>query len=587
MAFFCSLRIQTRLKRLQASLVCPAIPVAALFLLSACTSSSNSPTRGVPFNRDAPVGTIARPVGARPESSRSRMQITPIGSIRTDGQTLPLVSPDGRFLASQRLQPGRSAAAALWNAILAEPAAEPPTGISIVVHDLEKSGTDFEQSARQVELPPGTILGRSADSRGFLVERLLDDGSRWIGLVDWNCLSTRWLIADEHHNALATLGPRGELCWSRTRLGVAQAELVLLPDATARRDERRFVPNPLAGARATESLIFPVFSGEIARDQGSGAAFYTREPVSAEGFAPPAHVEASERDAESAGSARPSTRTSQADPPGFPGLWCVAMRVPESGPSGDQRESNPHEDQAARVGGLSLLEIALDRVTGQLLEAQRVEIAGSTRADASMGFACVQTPWPREQFATSAPMLPRSAGAPSVYQGLLYFDTGLAGMVWLPSAAMSASLRATSQDETAQRRAVDAVERIDPRVLIAPASLGAAPMLHASRQAPAFVVGEPDALCYRALERMSRVTDANSGFRCPSRRTELWNGSYVPWFIAPNGRSGDSGTPGDALLLLSPPSLGEDSAMRLYRFQPLSAGDSPEMTRPHGPTGAR
>lgn len=136
-----------------------------------------------------------------------------------DGQVLPLVSPDGRFLATQTGLPPS------WDLILAVPGVRETSGVRPIVYDLT------QQPAAEVSpsnaLPTGLMLGRSADMRGYLVESPRDDGSRWIGRADWVTGEVAWAARDDAVNAHATFTQDGSVVWSRRPVGEARAELVV------------------------------------------------------------------------------------------------------------------------------------------------------------------------------------------------------------------------------------------------------------------------------------------------------------------------------------------------------------------------
>jgi hypothetical protein len=135
------------------------------------------------------------------------------------GLTLPLVSPDGRLLAVQH------GAAPGWPAVLALDDAVTPLGTSISVYDIR------EGSIRRVslaeELPPGVMLGRAADTEGFLVEWPRPEGGRWIGKVAWASGRTEWLVQGNDINAHAVLTTHGELVFTRRTRGGSPPELIL------------------------------------------------------------------------------------------------------------------------------------------------------------------------------------------------------------------------------------------------------------------------------------------------------------------------------------------------------------------------
>ena len=171
--------------------------------LAGCVVVEERPAR---TSRDAsaslPDGPIARPpVGGMTVNSRVVAAVTPVGSVPFDGQVLPLVSPDGRSLATQVGEAPR------WATLLADRSAGVPARTRVEVYDL----TTSPPRARRfnARLPAGLLLGRSCDERGFLVESPRPDGARWIGRVDWATGDLEWLVRDGAVNAFGALVPDG------------------------------------------------------------------------------------------------------------------------------------------------------------------------------------------------------------------------------------------------------------------------------------------------------------------------------------------------------------------------------------------
>lgn len=131
-------------------------------------------------------------------------EIWTIGAVDWDSSILPLVSPDGRFIASSVGSAPSSAAR------LALPGNVIPGDTSVEVWEILGGYAGLRSIKR---LPPSLLLGDSADDEGFLVESPQADGSRWIGKVDWRTGDLRWLVKNEEVNAFATLGTRGRLAW--------------------------------------------------------------------------------------------------------------------------------------------------------------------------------------------------------------------------------------------------------------------------------------------------------------------------------------------------------------------------------------
>lgn len=162
-----------------------------------------------PLGRSVPVFTAT-----------VRAEVQQRGAVAFDEQTLPLVSPAGdRMAVSTGFAP-------TWDAMLAEPdAGAVETGVAIYA---VPPGTNAPPRLLARVMEP-VILGRAVDDRGFLVESIRPDRSRWIGLADWESGAIDWLVTagPEIQNAFATLGPDGWMAWSRRRPGQAGFSLVI------------------------------------------------------------------------------------------------------------------------------------------------------------------------------------------------------------------------------------------------------------------------------------------------------------------------------------------------------------------------
>lgn len=180
------------------------------------TARKKSPGKHTPA--PMPTGPVATPAPEATTSSRVRVAVAPMGTIAYDGLTLPIVSPDGRFIAAQQ------GSAPTWEAILADQGAIPPKGVSVVRYEVGAEGLTALDSPA---LPYGCILGRDADTTGFLVEWLRDDGSRWIGKVAWVSGAVEWLVEGDLVNAHGAFLPGGALAWTRRARTQDVAELVV------------------------------------------------------------------------------------------------------------------------------------------------------------------------------------------------------------------------------------------------------------------------------------------------------------------------------------------------------------------------
>lgn len=178
--------------------------------------SSSDPAAPVELPK-GPVATPAKTLGGT--TVRLRLMIRPLGSIPYDGQVLPLVSPDGRFIATQ------SGLAPAWETLLAAPNSQSPQGVRPIVYDL--ANQPLAEVAPAESPPVGVILGRSADTTGFLVEWPRPDGSRWVGKMNWVGQQISWLTRDRDVHAHATLTRDGAVLWSHRAFGEPRFELLL------------------------------------------------------------------------------------------------------------------------------------------------------------------------------------------------------------------------------------------------------------------------------------------------------------------------------------------------------------------------
>jgi hypothetical protein len=196
--------------------------LAASLAPTGCVVVEEEPARPrlPPGERVVIDGPVAEPaLSARTVNSRVLASIEPLGTIPYDGQVLPLVSPDGRFLATQVGE------APTWDTLLASRSQEAPVRTWLEVYDLTRSPP---RRVSWAEPPPrGLLLGRACDERGFLVESPRPDGSRWIGGVRWVTGELEWFVRSEHCNAFAAFGPGGTVAYSRRDVGSDRWETVL------------------------------------------------------------------------------------------------------------------------------------------------------------------------------------------------------------------------------------------------------------------------------------------------------------------------------------------------------------------------
>ncbi len=237
-----------------------------LVALGACVTERPTPeSRGVPLHPGGatrapgsgatgvalPAGPIASaPTKGASQTTASRVivEVAPMGSVAYDGQVLPIVSPDGAHMAVQEGE------APTWDVLLARPGARPSLGTRVAIYRVQfPAGQPPRTTRAEFDDPPepGLVLGRGADGRGVIVECPREDGSRWIGRLNWTTGAVEWLVRDNATNAHAVLLPNASLAYTRRAPGEATSELVLLHDGreSVRRDP-------------TGSYLFPTCAGD-------------------------------------------------------------------------------------------------------------------------------------------------------------------------------------------------------------------------------------------------------------------------------------------------------------------------------------
>lgn len=230
------------------TLIAPALAVVGI--VAGCVTETTHPrnpglvTRNGSASTTAPSVDLTKPI-ARPAmegktvNARVLAQVAPLGSVPFDGQVLPLVSPDGKRLATEVGE------APSWDALLGRRAGGPTLRTGIEVWDISAS------PAKRVELASaltGIMLGRSCDARGFLVEENRPDGARRIGRADWLTGKITWLADDGRVNAFAELLPGGGTAWCARDIDATTFELVV--------NGKRVAGGP------GMSFLFPMSSGE-------------------------------------------------------------------------------------------------------------------------------------------------------------------------------------------------------------------------------------------------------------------------------------------------------------------------------------
>lgn len=168
--------------------------IAASLALAGCiTERTGYKPRGVPVAPgDSPssldLSSALQPANAATAAGRARFSVSPLGAVRYDGLTLPVLSPDGRFLASQVTDPPT------WPCLLALPGEGRADLARVQLFRLSADAVLPIDTA--AELPRGLLLGRSASAQGVLVEAPQPDGSRFVGRLDWTSGQVAWLIRE-------------------------------------------------------------------------------------------------------------------------------------------------------------------------------------------------------------------------------------------------------------------------------------------------------------------------------------------------------------------------------------------------------
>jgi hypothetical protein len=174
---------------------------------SAAERAIDQGARGERVSEVPPPGV--RSAGAGAVAALPSLEFLQLGTVETDGFTLPVISPNGRFLAVQTGDPPDMATA------LARPGQRAPRASRIALYRLDERGI-----VRLGETASGLVLGRAADDAGVLIESPRPDGARWIGRIRWGAprgsegYEPEWLVQDGRVNAFATLGQSGALAYA-------------------------------------------------------------------------------------------------------------------------------------------------------------------------------------------------------------------------------------------------------------------------------------------------------------------------------------------------------------------------------------
>ena len=215
-----------------------AFAMATLLVGACATAPQKATTPPAPIQPPSLV-----PVSGSISGSAASIDFRPFGAIPTDGITLPVLSPNGRYMAVQ------TGAAPDLATALARPGQRPPLASRIALYRIDPRGL-----VRLGETDGGLVLGRNADDRGVLVEGPQTDGTRWIGRLDWNNLEPEWLVQDGNVNAFAALGPEGMLVYSTRPVTSTLFDLTVRKGDSVRRLD----------GDGTRSYLFPTLSADAA-----------------------------------------------------------------------------------------------------------------------------------------------------------------------------------------------------------------------------------------------------------------------------------------------------------------------------------
>jgi len=141
-----------------------------------------------------------------------------LGDLPAVNSVIPLLNPSGtRIAVSVGPEPSMTTR-------LAMPDAPVPSKSSVAIWEI-LPGRGGLREMIQLEAP--LLLTDTADETGFLVERPNEDGSRWIGKVDWFTGDIDWLVAEDVVAAFPSLGRNGRLAWSERAVDGTDFDLVI------------------------------------------------------------------------------------------------------------------------------------------------------------------------------------------------------------------------------------------------------------------------------------------------------------------------------------------------------------------------
>lgn len=211
--------------------VAPALVLAALATLTGCVVDRER-TESLRETRAAapptlPRDPVAQPVLGGTTASRVSVAVESLGMIDYDGLTVPMVSPDGQFLATQTAPTPQTH----WRLALDGPPPErgqpmPTVSISLLRANIAGPARGVEAFDQQAPI----LLGRDANREGTLIESPRPDGSRWIGIAQWHEADARirWLVRGRAVSAHAVLAENNGLLYCRRPANDPGARFVLV-----------------------------------------------------------------------------------------------------------------------------------------------------------------------------------------------------------------------------------------------------------------------------------------------------------------------------------------------------------------------
>lgn len=228
--------------------------------------------RGIPVA--APGGQRSANAAAGASEGAARVLVRGLGQVAYDGRTLPVVSPDGRHLATQ------VGAAPPWGVSLGIDA-EPAPLSAVRVHTVDRGGvrpagwsvipptgpagsgaggaSAADEAARGLS-EPGLLLGRGATNLGVLVEQATPTGGRRVGLLSWETGRVGWLTPEGAHVAHAVpMDDRGSLLAVRRS---QRDEPQPVYEVVEVRTDGSVVAVPLPGGAVGEWPLLPMRTGD-------------------------------------------------------------------------------------------------------------------------------------------------------------------------------------------------------------------------------------------------------------------------------------------------------------------------------------